>query len=111
MNKTNGQRLDRIVKQLHSLFRKEVLKITVDLCQHSVDLLDVVLDLTDKSYGPYRKPNDTPFYLNAKSNHHPIILKNLPSMIELRLSSVSSNKVCLYWQSYGALYSKINIIN
>ena len=95
INKTNGQRLDKIRKQLHSLFQKEGLKITVDLCQHSVDFLDVVLDLTDKSYRPYRKPNDTPLYINAESNHPPIILKNLPSMIESRLISISSNKTCL----------------
>ena len=95
INKTNGQRLDKIRKQLHSLFQKEGLKITVDLCQHSVDFLDVVLDLTDKSYRPYRKPNDTPLYINAKSNHPPVILKNLPLMIESRLSNISSNKACL----------------
>ena len=92
INNANGQKLDRIRKQLHELFKAEGLKITVELCDDTVDFLDVVMNLKTKSYRPYRKPNDTPTYVHAKSSHPPQILKNIPSMISSRLNSISSSE-------------------
>ena len=89
---TNGQKLDRIRKQLHSLFKKEGLKITVELFQQSVDILDVFLDHKNKSFRPHKKPLDNPQYIHIKSNHPPIIKKTIPAMIEKRLSSLSSDR-------------------
>ena len=84
----NGQKLDRIRKKLHACFQSEGLKITVE---NSADFLDIALDLANMSYKPYKKPNDTPSYVHIKSNHPPIVIKNIPSMISKRLSSLSSN--------------------
>ena len=95
INNANGQRMDKIRKDLHTLFHQEGLKITVELCTESVDYLDVVLDLKEMSYRPYKKPNDTPSYIHTKSNHPPNIIKNLPSMISARLSNISSDEKCL----------------
>ena len=50
------------------------------------------MDLSDGSYRPYRKPSDTPVYINAASNHSPSILKHIPRMVERRLQSVSSDE-------------------
>ena len=44
--------------------------------------MDVRLDLSDGSHRPYRKPNDTPVYINAASNHPPSIPKHIPKMVE-----------------------------
>ena len=41
---------------------------------------------------PYTKPNNTPLYIHTKSNHPPMIIKNLPESINKRLSVISSNK-------------------
>ena len=45
-----------------------------------------------KMYYPYRKPNDRPLYVNANSNHPPTILKQLPTMVNTRLSLLSINE-------------------
>ena len=41
---------------------------------------------------PYRKPNDHPLYINNQSNHPPSIRKQLPEMINDRISKLSHNQ-------------------
>ena len=53
--------------------------------------MDVTLNLTTVKYWPYRKPGDTPLYINLESNHPPNIKKQLPRMISMRLSQNSCN--------------------
>ena len=89
---SNGQKLDRLRKKLHTYFQSEGLKITVELHEHSVNFLEIDLDNKNKTYKPYKKPNDTTMYINNKSNHPPSIIKNIPSMISKRLSSISNNE-------------------
>ena len=48
--------------------------------------------LTNGKYMPYAKPNNTPLYIHSKSNHPPVIIKNLPESINNRLSDISSNE-------------------
>ena len=50
------------------------------------------MNLNTGKYSPYHKENDTPLYINTKSNHPPCIIKELPKMIENRLSSISSDR-------------------
>ena len=57
-----------------------------------VDYLDVTFNLNDGTYQPYRKENDETIYINAKSNHPPNIIKQLPISVEDRLRNLSSNK-------------------
>ena len=57
-----------------------------------VDFLDATFDLRTNTYRPYRKPNNTPSYINMLSNHPPGILKRLPTSISELLSRNSSNK-------------------
>ena len=56
-----------------------------------VHFLDVSLNLETGKHTPYRKPNDTPLYINKNSNHPPNIIKQLPQMIQTRLSDLSSD--------------------
>jgi hypothetical protein len=90
----NGQKLDRIRKKLHQTFKEKGLnKITVELCHENVDFLDISLNVSDKSHRPYKKPNDTPLYVNTMSNHpKSILLNNIPDMVSKRLSNLSSDK-------------------
>ena len=80
-----------IEKQVRVLFMKENLKIVVEPSAQITDFLDVKLNLTTREFRPFRKPNDHPIYINSKSNHPPTIIKQLPKMIEQRISSLSSN--------------------
>ena len=40
----------------------------------------------------YRKPNDDPLYINKHSNHPPSILRQLPTSINKRISTLLSDK-------------------
>ena len=56
------------------------------------DFLDMKLNLETHQHGPYRKPGDTPTYINVQSNHPPSIIKEVPKMVEKRLSRLSSTQ-------------------
>ena len=92
LEKCPGPKRERIVKDLHKLFKSHGLKITIASTGQVADYLDVTLDLSDGSYRPYREPNDTPVYINADSNHPPSILKHIPKMVEKRLQNISCNE-------------------
>ena len=52
----------------------------------------MTLDLENDRFYPYIKPGDKPKYVNAKSNHPPAILKNIPLAVNRRLSNISSSR-------------------
>ena len=62
------------------------------LSKHTVNFLDVTLDLQSNTFAPYRKENDTPLYIHRESNHPPHISKQLPISINKRLNDISCNK-------------------
>ena len=92
LGKCPGPRKEKLIKELHRLFMSHGLKITIASTGPSANYLDVTTDLSDGSYRPYRKPNDTPVYINAASNHPPSVLKYIPKMVEKRLHSISSDE-------------------
>ena len=54
----SGPKLDRLRKDIISLFKSEGLSITIDTNLTETDFLDVSLNLTNGSYSPYRKPDN-----------------------------------------------------
>ena len=84
--------IDKKRKKLHQLFQKLDLKITVQFRLTKVDFLDVTFDLTDSTFKPYKKPNDTPIYIHKHSNHPQHIIKQIPKMVENRLTTNSSTE-------------------
>ena len=82
-----------IKKLLCTKFTKDFnLKITAEANLNTVDYLDVTLNLHQNSYKPYRKPDDNPIYINAKSNHPPMIFKEVPKSVNKRICSLSSSE-------------------
>ena len=79
-------------KNIITLFKNEGLGITIDTNLIETDFLDVTFNLTTGKFFPYRKPNNIPLYINVKSNHPPSIIKDLPKLINRRLSDLSCNK-------------------
>jgi hypothetical protein len=61
--------IERKKKKIIKIFKECNLKITVETNLHTVDFLDVQLNLKNNSYGPYRKPDNNPVYINVHSNH------------------------------------------
>ena len=58
----------------------------------STNFLDITFNLSNRTYQPYREPNDVPLYINKRSNHPPAILKQLPMSINKRISNLSCNQ-------------------
>ena len=89
--KMSGQKTENIKKKIHKLFNENDLKITIEANLIKTDFLDATFDLSNNKFYPYRKPNDTPLYINVNSNHPPSIIKQIPKMINRRLSDLSCN--------------------
>ena len=83
---------EKLKKKMAEIFKKHNLNITIEANKKRVEFLDVYFDLEKEEYGPYLKPNGAPIYVNAKSNHPPKILENIPKGVNRRLSSISANK-------------------
>ena len=86
------QGVERTKKKLSAIFRKHNLEITVEANKKYVEFLDIYMDLDKEEYGPFIKPNDTPTYVHAGSNHPQKVLDNIPKGINRRLSSISASK-------------------
>ena len=57
-----------------------------------VNFLDKQFHLNNGTYQPHRTPDNTPDYINKKSNHAPVVLKQLPKSIAKRISDISSDE-------------------
>ena len=87
-----ARQTENLKKKICEIFRSHGLGITIDANMNCVDFLDVKFNLENDSFAPYMKPNNTPLYVNAKSNHPPNITKNIPLAVNKRLSEISSNE-------------------
>ena len=86
-----GPKRDRLRKKIIKTMKDLGLDITIEFGLKVVDFLDITFDLNTSSFKPFRKPNDTPCYINKDSNHPPNTIKQLPKMINTRISGLSSN--------------------
>ena len=71
----SGPEIERKKKAIVKVFKKCGLSIVVDTNLKTADFLDVTFDPDKNIYKPYRKPNNSPIYINKNSNHPPNILK------------------------------------
>ena len=83
---------ENMSKQIAKIFKNFNLKITSEENSKRVDFLDIIFDLDDESYEPYNKPGNIPQYVHRLSNHPPAIIKNIPTNVNKRLSSISSSE-------------------
>ena len=83
---------NRIRKDISAVFKAEGLSITCQTNLRVTDYLDINLNMDTGKFYPFRKENNTPLYINAKSNHPQTIKKELPSMINNRLSRLSCDE-------------------
>ena len=88
----NPQGVERMKKKMSAIFRGHGLEITIDANKKYVEFLDIYMDLEKEEYGPFSKPNDTPIYVDASSNHPPKVIENIPMGINRRLSTISATK-------------------
>ena len=86
------QQVEKIKKSICEKFKEHGLSITVQANVKSVQFLDVEFNLSEDTFKPYIKANDTPLYVHKSSNHPPCVAKNIPESINKRLSALSSNE-------------------
>ena len=92
LRNANGHFADKKRKEIIHEFKKIGLDITIQVNLKIVNFLDVTFDLSNGTYKPYHKPNETPMYININSNHPRNIIKQLPKTINKRINEISSNE-------------------
>ena len=78
---------DKTRKQTGRIFDENNPNIDDACISKCVDYLDVTKNLQD---GTYRKDNANPKYIHIDSNHPPSIVRQIPYIINKRLSDLSS---------------------
>ena len=81
-------KLEQIKKKDFKLFKDVGLKITLDSYLTQVGFLDITFNLHKETFEPFRKPNDSPNYIHAQSNHQNPITKIHPTAINKRLREI-----------------------
>ena len=88
----SGSSMERTKKGIIKFFKDNGLQITIETNLKQVNFLDVTLDLPSGKFWPYQKENNSLLYINKLSNHPPNITKQLPTMIQDRVSSLSCSR-------------------
>ena len=88
----SGSEQEELKQEISKLFKSLKLEVTVDPGLRHVDFLDVTFNLAEETFEPFRKPNSSTIFVNAKSNHPPTVIKQLPKSVESRLNVISCNK-------------------
>ena len=91
-DKFTKRQADKARKDLIQIFKSCGFTITVEIYMPRMNYLDVTFDLPSEKYWPYRKPNNEPLYIHAKSNHPPAVLKHISKNIGDRLSHISCDE-------------------
>ena len=88
----SGRRLDTLRKNISAILKEEGLSITCEANLIVTDYLDATFNLESGKHSPFRKENNKPLYINKKSNHPETIIKELPKMINRRVSDLSHDE-------------------
>ena len=86
------RQIEILKKKICRIFERNGLQVTIEANTKVVNFLDITLDLGTGTFKPYMKENDVPIYVSSKSNHPPLVLRNIPLGVNRRLSRISSNK-------------------
>ena len=78
------------------MFKQKGLQIIIVCNLKVVNYLDVIFNLNEGPYQPYRKPNDETHYIHIQLDHPPSVIKQLQRSILERLSQLSSSKDIFY---------------
>ena len=85
----SGPQIEWKRKDIMKMFKTGGWNITIQAGLRIFNFLDVQFNLNNGTYQPYRKPSNTPVYIIKKSNHPPVVLKQLPKSIAKRISDIS----------------------
>ena len=83
---------ERKRKDITKMFKAAGLNITIQTGLRIFNFLDVQFNLNNGTCQPYRTPDNLPIYINKKSNHPPVVLKQQPKAIAKQISDISSDE-------------------
>ena len=86
----SGPETERKRKEIIKTFNTYSLSRTIKTNICVVNFLDTTFDLINDIYTPYRKPNDSPVYINKNSTHPTTVLRQLAKSVSKRISETSS---------------------
>ena len=86
LQNVNGQQIDRMHKNVIRIFEDIGFTIDVETNLKIADFLDIMLNLNNGTYRPYKKPNNSLLHINKSSNNPPQITNQLSKIINERLS-------------------------
>ena len=89
---SNGANSSSIQKKIIRAFKLLGFKIEISSNNKIVNFLDVTLDLSNNTYKPFIKMNQSPSYINVNSNHPKAIIKQVPKAVNLRIRNLSANE-------------------
>ena len=85
-------KVEKTSKAIRKLYSEHGFKITIETGQRRIEFLDVVLDLNQDSFRPFRKLNSETVYIHNSSNHPDYIKREIPRMVNKRLNNLSKSK-------------------
>ena len=89
---SNGPNSSSIQKKIIRAFKLLGFKIEVSSNNKIVNFLDVTLDLSNNTYKPFIKTDQSPSYININSNHPKVIIKQVRKAVNLRIRNLSANE-------------------
>ena len=92
VEKPSPSNIERLSKSIRKVFGDIGFEITVENALDRTDFLDVVLDLRENDFKPFKKQNAKTAYIHNESNHPGYIRRSLPMMIHQRICRLSKNQ-------------------
>ena len=74
------------------MFKTAGLNIAIQAGLRIANFLDVQFNSNNRTYQHYRKPENTPVYIDKNSDHPPAVLKQLPKSMAKWISDISSDE-------------------
>ena len=87
----NGYKINRIKSIIGKTFEEENLRMIDWEEGEEMDYLEVCFNIKENSYKPFEKENANSKYINPHNDHPNIIVKQIPKIIEDRISMICSN--------------------
>ena len=69
LRNVNGQKMDRVRKNVTKIFKEVGFKIEVQTCLKIVHFLDVTFNLANGTYRSYKKANESLLYINTSCSN------------------------------------------
>ena len=89
---SNGPNSSSIQKKIIRAFKLLGFKIEISSNNKIDNFLDVTLDLSNNTYKPFIKIDQSLSYININSNHPKAIIKQVPKAVNLRIRNLSANE-------------------